>query len=122
MGLSFETLECWKKAKELRVDLTRVINRLPREEKYDLVSQPRRSARSVTANIAEGSGRFYYQENIAFCRKSRGSLFEIKDHLLTAVECGYLSDEELNQLGIKVEECVVVLNGYIKYMQKKKQE
>ena len=47
---------------------------LPEEEKYNLSSQMRRAAVSITANIAEGYGRYHYQENIQFCRQSRGVL------------------------------------------------
>jgi four helix bundle protein len=122
MALGFESLECWKKARQLRLELMKIVNTFPKDEKYQLVSQLTRASRSVTANIAEGNGRFYYQENIAFCRKSRGSLFEIKDHLITAIECRYINNEELESLGRKIEECITMLNGYINYLKKKKQE
>ena len=70
----FTDIEAWKLARELRVALYEMSKTLPAEEKYNLTSQIIRAAISCTANIAEGYGRFHYQENIQFCRISRGSL------------------------------------------------
>jgi four helix bundle protein len=65
----------------------------PAEERFRLCDQLIRSSRSVTANIAEGYGRFYERDNVRFCRIARGSLYETQDHLITANDEGYLSDE-----------------------------
>jgi four helix bundle protein len=70
---SFEELECWKVSRELRCELSKLIKTFPSEEKFALVSQIRRASRSVTNNIAEGFGRYHYQEFIRFCRISRGT-------------------------------------------------
>lgn len=51
---SFEELACWKAARELRKDVSRLTKTFPIEEKYKLVDQMLRSSRSVTSNIAEG--------------------------------------------------------------------
>lgn len=69
---SFEDLHCWQVGRELRNDVKNLIKNFPSHEKYDLVSQMRRASRSVTHNIAEGYGRFHYQENIQFCRIAGG--------------------------------------------------
>jgi len=63
------------------------------EEKYRLSDQMIRASRSSTANIAEGYGRFHFQENIQFCRQARGSLYELIDHTLVAEECEYIDHE-----------------------------
>lgn len=63
--------------RELRNEEKILIKGFLDHEKYELVSQMRRASRSVTHNIAEGYGRFHYQENIQFCRISRGSLHEL---------------------------------------------
>jgi four helix bundle protein len=60
----------------------------PKDEKFLLTGQLLDSARSVTANIAEGFGRFHHQENILFCRRSRGSLCETMEHLISAYDEG----------------------------------
>lgn len=74
---SFETLKVWQKAHAFMLDIhRRLVPLLPKEEKYGLVDQIRRSSKSVGANIAEGSGRFYYMDSVRFCYQARGSLDE----------------------------------------------
>ncbi len=93
--ISFEELNCWKEAVLLRWGLKTFLDSLPKNEEYKLKDQVIRCLRSVTNNIAEGYGRFNFQENIQFCRISRGSLYEIINHLIIAVEEGYLQQTEL---------------------------
>ncbi len=90
---SFEELNCWKEAVALRRDLKTFIDSLPKSEEYRLKDQIIRCLRSITNNIAEGYGRFNYQENIQFCRISRGSLYEVIDHLLIAEEENYITED-----------------------------
>ncbi len=119
---SFEELACWKEARKLRLFVKdSLITKFPSFEKYDLISQIRRSSRSVGANIAEGYGRFHFQENIQFCRIARGSLFETLDHGIVALEEGYISEEDLNELRIIHNKTLLILNGYIKYLKNQKE-
>lgn len=74
----------------------------------------------MTANIAEGYGRFHFQENIQFCRQARGSLYETHDHLITACDEGYMTKEVLSEFEVKIDEVLKVLNGYINYLKKAK--
>ena len=63
-----EKLNVWLKAKNLAVFVyKRVLPSLPDSEQYNLTGQIRRAASSIPANIAEGYGRFYYQDTIRFC-------------------------------------------------------
>ncbi len=117
---SFEELKCWKEAVELRLNLKSFLNNLPKCEEYRLKDQLIRCLRSVTNNIAEGFGRFSYQENIQFCRISRGSLYEIIDHLLIAVEDNYLDKNEFEIIKAQIIKCKTILNGYIGYLKKAK--
>ena len=71
---TFETLEAWKMARNLREGIATLVKTFPQEEKFRLTDQMIRASRSITANIAEGHGRYHYQENIQFCRQARGSL------------------------------------------------
>ncbi|TVZ26444.1 four helix bundle protein [Gillisia sp. Hel_I_86] len=113
---SFEDLNCWKTARELRKEISILILKFPSHEKFELISQMRRASRSVTHNIAEGYGRFHFKENAQFCRISRGSLYELSDQLITALDEGYIEEDYYKKLKIKVVECIAILNGYIKYL------
>jgi four helix bundle protein len=118
----FEDLEVWKKCRQLRKDISPILKSFPVEEKYRLVDQLVRCTRSITANIAEGHGRFHYQDNLKFCRNARGSLNETLDHLICANDEDLISNEQLQQLREKYNECLRLLNGYISYLTKKKKE
>ncbi len=117
---SFEDLKCWQKARVLRNDIKDIISSFPDYEKYELVSQMPRASRSVTHNIAEGYGRFHYQENIQFCRISRGSLHELLDQFITAFDEDYISEEAYLKYKKQVNSCLAILNGYINYLKKAK--
>ena len=115
---SFENLEVWKESRKFKLMIYQLVQNWPKEEKYELVSQIRRAARSVCANISEGHGRFYYKENISFCRKSRGSLSESLNHLIDAFDCKCIDEKILNAGKNDIEKIARMLNGYISYLKK----
>ena len=115
---SFEDLECWKAAVEVRKYVSQIIKKFPASEKYDLIDNMKRASRSATRNIAEGYGRFHYKENIQFCRQSRGSLYEIVDDLITAQDENYITDSEYQEGRSLIERAIMILNGYINYLAK----
>ena len=117
---SFEELEVWKKSRELRIGISKLVEKFPTEEKYRLNDQLIRASRSVTANIAEGFGRFHFQENIQYCRQSRGSLFEIIDHLTCAFDEKYIDKEQLLNFKNDIHNILKILNGYILYLKSAK--
>jgi four helix bundle protein len=110
----FKDLEVWRVARELRREIYRVARALPDFEKFALASQLRRAATSVTANLAEGFGRFGYQENAQLCRQARGSLYEARDHLTTCVDEGYLEASEGERLDKLAQSVARLLNGYLR--------
>src|SRR6266705_1813633 len=84
---TFEDLECWKQCRALRLFIAKeLVPSLPKNERYRLGDQILRAARSTTANIAEGYGRFHYLDNAKFCSNARGSCFEVLDHLITGLD------------------------------------
>ena len=92
----------------------------PKEEKYRLSDQLIRASRSITANIAEGHGRYHFQENIQFCRIARGSLSECLDHLVCAFDCGFIEKEKLADYKKQIDEINRILNGYITFLRRQK--
>ena len=116
---TFEDLECWKACRELRVFVARTFFRaLPKEERYRMGDQILRAARSTTANIAEGYGRFHYLHNAKFCSNARGSCWETIDHMITAADEDLISEEILTQGREIATKAVALLNGYISYLRK----
>jgi four helix bundle protein len=79
-----------------------------------------RAARSTTHNIAEGFGRFHYQENMQFCRQSRGSLDELCDQFIVAQDERYITPEEYEEGRKVIGKALALLNGYIRYLGKAK--
>jgi four helix bundle protein len=115
-------LDVWRKAKEFALLVYKEgITRLPPEEKWSLGQQIRRSAQSIPANIAEGYGRFYYQETIRFCYIARGSLDETLSHLVLAFELGYLPELPYRQLISTGDDLSKLINGYIAYLKRIRQ-
>ena len=117
----FTELRTWQAARKLRQELYRLTKMFPEEEKFGLATQIRRAAVSVTANLAEGYGRFSYQENMQFCRQSRASVYELRDHLTTALDASYLSPKHFQQLDQMSLDVIRLLNGYIRSTKKLKE-
>ena len=117
---TFKDLLVWKRAHQFVLMTYKHTAGFPKSEVYGLSSQFRRAAVSIAANIAEGYGRFHYQENIQFCRVARGSLIETFDHLTVALDECYIVQEKFDNLFKKYEELIKMINGYISYLKKRK--
>lgn len=115
---TFEDLDVWKVCRDLRTQIATMARTFPKEEQYRLRDQLIRASRSVTANLAEGYGRFHYAENIQFARQARGSVYEILDHLTVAQEEKLISDETFTLMREGVLRAVSVVNGFIRYLSK----
>ncbi|MFH0894464.1 MAG: four helix bundle protein [Bacteroidota bacterium] len=113
---SFTDLDTWQRCRDLAKQVWILCQKLPPDEKYRLSDQLIRCSRSSTANIAEGYGRFNFQENIHFCRIARGSLHELLNHLICANDCNLINEKEFQQLQNDVEKCIHILNGYLRYL------
>ena len=112
--------ELYNLARQFRQRVYALIKQLPAEERYSLGSQMRGAILSVTNNIAEGHGRWHYQENIQFCRISRGSIEEILDDINLCLDEGYGDPGYNAQLKTEGYELIRRINGYIVYLRKVK--
>lgn len=119
----FYDLPVYKICRAFRKKISSIVQKqFPKQEDYLLKAQVSDASRSVTANIAEGFGRFHYQENIQFCRVARGSLAETLEHMITAYDEKYISSVTMKEINNDYRECLKQLNGYIRYLRTAKQE
>src|SRR5688500_12802106 len=101
----FYELPVYKTCRSFRKEISVLTKKLPKDEKFLLTAQLLNASRSITTNIAEGFGRFHYQENIQFCRQSRGSLTEVMEHLITAYDEHYIDKAVLENFNKKYKNC-----------------
>jgi four helix bundle protein len=113
---TFEDLEVYKAARELRKAMYAVNRRLPDFEKYELGSQVRRASVSPTNNMAEGHGRFHYPDRIRFFLHSRGSVEELVDDFNVCLDEKYLSSDEVAKLKEQACGVLILINGYLRYL------
>jgi len=113
---SFEDLDCWQACYDVRKYVSKLVKKFPKEEVYLLTAQMKDASRSTTHNIAEGYGRYHYLDNSKFCRNSRGSLYEVIDQLITALDENYISDQEYKKGRQLIDKALKLLNGYIRYL------
>lgn len=108
---SFEKLRVYGKARELVKEVYALQKKFPKEERFELGDQIRRSITSVTSNIAEGSGRDSYKEKIHFLEISFGSLMEAFSQLQNAQDLGYLSELDVENVRPMFEDVAKMLSG-----------
>lgn len=116
-----ETLLVWQKSLAFSVEVCKtILPKFPVQEKYSLTDQLRRSAQSIPANIAEGYGRFYFQESVRFCYIARGSLEETFSHLTLAHKLDYLDQETYKRVNDQIIELRRMISGYIAFLKESK--
>lgn len=116
----FYDLNVYKNCRIFRKKISTIVRcNFPKSERYLLSSQLLDASRSVTANIAEGHGRYYFKENIHFCRIARGSLTECLDHLLCAFDESYLDEKTFIEMKALQSRCLKQLNAYITHLKGK---
>ena len=116
----YKELECYIQARLLRMYISELAKKIPQHEKFLLTAQIIDSSRSVTRNIAEGYGRYTYTDTRNFFIISRGSVTETMEHLSTANDEKYITEEELKTGEQKCELVFKLINGYISYLDKSK--
>ena len=94
----FKRLAVWQKARIFVKDLYLLTQKFPNEEKFGLTQQIRRASVSIVSNIAEGSGRNTDADFVHFLDIANGSAFETETQLYVAVDLGYTSQQELENL------------------------
>jgi four helix bundle protein len=113
---SFEELECWQDARVFTRAIYSMVKSEPFRKDYDLLSQIRRSAVSVMANIAEGFHRHSRKDFLKFLDYSRASLAETTSHLYVALDQGYITENNLDDLKTTADKVGRKINGLVSYL------
>ena len=113
---SFRELKVWQEGRAFRQFVFELVKAFPPDERYRLADQLVRSSRSVCDNISEGHGRFSFKDQLHFCIQARGSLSETLNHLYTAIDCMYISQEQLEEGHQHFKAVEALLNGYITFL------
>lgn len=110
---NFQELTVWKKSHELVLEVYKATKVFPIEEKFGLISQMRRAAVSVPANIAEGFKRRGIKDKINFYNISQSSLNELQYYMVLATDLNYLNSDISNRIKLLLPEVGKMLNGLI---------
>lgn len=108
---NFKELKIWQKSRELTKEIYVITQNFPKEEKYDLVSQIRRSAISIPSNIAEGSGRESKKEFVRFLNIAISSAFELETQIIISNDLGYILDQVYELLIKEINEIQKMIFG-----------
>ncbi|UYZ59302.1 four helix bundle protein [Hymenobacter latericus] len=117
--LNYRSLQIWQRSHQLTLTTYASTQAFPREELFGLVSQLRRAAASVPANIAEGCGRGSDAELARFLTIAAGSASELDYHFLLAYELGYLTSETWQQIAEELTAIRKMLSQFIQTLKKR---
>ena len=112
----FEDIKAWQAARDLVAVVYRVSGRGKFEKDFGLRDQIRRASVSVMSNIAEGFERGSDKEFCRFLYIAKGSAGEVRSHLFVALDLGYLTSDEFDDLRARAEEVAKALSGFITYL------
>ena len=112
----FTEMPVWQKAMDIAEKCFNISETLPRKEDYALTSQLRRSAESISANIAEGFGRRTSKDKSRFYDISRGSAFETKSHLIYGVRVKYFKETDYLEIKNIIDEVIHEINKIASYL------
>ena len=116
---NYKELNVWQKAYKLCVEIYKTTKSFPKEERYGLTSQLRRSSVSVPSNIAEGYGRKTTREYIQALYVAYGSNCELETQILLAGDLGYLRAEHFEKLKQDIGDVERMLKALIKALENK---
>ena len=112
MDYGFQRVIAWQKAHEFVLAVYRATRHFPEDERFGLVSQFRRAAVSIEANIAEGYKKLSKADKLRFFNISQGSMEECRNYIILARDLEYLDDATLHELQEKSEYASRMINSY----------
>lgn len=112
--ISFTDLDAWREGHRLVLLIYKLTKNFPKEEMFNLTSQMRRCAVSITSNIAEGFSRNSWKEKLQFYTTALGSITELQNQLLIARDIGYLDVKDFKEIAALSIVVAKITNGLIK--------
>ena len=112
MTYTFESVVAWQRAHQFVLAVYRITKGFPPEEVYGLMSQFRRAAVSIEANIAEGYKKLSKADKLRFMNISQGSVEECRDYLLLSRDLQYVNDLQFSELYQSLEDTSKMLYLY----------
>jgi len=116
----FYQLDAWKEGHKLALLIYKETKSFPKEERYGVTDQLRRAVSSITANIAEGFGRYHYADKIRFYYQARGSVKEVQNFIFLAKDLGYLIEDIAKKIWLQSQRSEKLINGLIRSVEKQK--
>jgi four helix bundle protein len=101
-------------AHRLSLDVAELVRTFPKDERYDLAGQMRRSVRSIPSDISEGFGRHHFNDKLTFYERARASLGELRNHFQEALGNGYLGEATYEGYSRRTNEIGYLLNRMMK--------
>ncbi len=117
---NFYDLEVWQKGHQLVLAIYKITKDFPKEEQFGIISQLRRAAASITANIAEGFERYHFNDKTRFYYQARGSTAEVQNFLLLVKDLDFINTEVREELEENTNEVRRLINGLIRSIEKQK--
>lgn len=114
----FRKLNVWKRSKDIAVKIYQITEDINFKKDFGLKDQMRRSAVSISSNIAEGDERFTNKEAIRFLYIANGSVAELITQVIIAYEIGYITLKENNLIVNELEEISKMIKALINYRNK----
>lgn len=119
---TFEEMPLWQQAHAFALRVHGASSSFPRQQDYGLTSQLRRAAVSIAANISEAFGRYHYGDKLNFYYHSRGSICEVRSHLVYARDVGYIARESFNELTSTADLLMEQVNAVIASLRRRQRQ
>jgi four helix bundle protein len=116
---SFRELEVWQRSHGMVLEVYRVTSSFPKDERFGIISQLRRAASSIPANIAEGFGRRSTKELLQCLAIANGSLEEVRYFILLSHDLGYLQNEPMQSLNDQLDSVAQMISALSRSLRNK---
>jgi four helix bundle protein len=113
----FREIAAWQRSREVRTLAYQLLRRREAANDFKFRDQLRDASRSAPRNIAEGFARYRHKEFAQFVRVAKGSMAEVLDAFIDAVDSGYLPAEDFPRHERACKQALAAINGLIRYLE-----